>query len=397
MKHMNKTEIDFLLFYPKSIRLCNFGKHFKTNFESFSLKDLLISCFYFLVSFILSSLKFSNWKRTHIILSDSNRNCDILGKYNNAVIISPPGKFNGTNLKISWLTLYSFFIYLSLKYSSYYYINSSRFKKRIEYLFYLYDDFFKKQGIVAIHLNADMTFFQRISILVSRKNKIPSYLTPHGYPALLNDIDYNQTDYVFIRGSSLKDTINSKFTGYQQKILKAVNKFDNHTFLTAEFSMNSILVLTKPLSGANFSDKIRLSSREFSLIYMEEVKKVLLHFNVKKVTLRLHPSENRNWYREYIDNDFFHISNNSALEDISNSDLIIGPTSSFLFDAYYGNRNYLIYEPQVNGMDVLNYETYPPFDGSVKDIYVAKSENELVDLIKNKCLNSNKIIGDFNF
>jgi len=57
----------------------------------------------------------------------------------------------------------------------------------------------------------------------------------------------------------------------------------------------------------------------------------------------------------------------------------------------------LIFEPQVNGVDILNYETYPPFDGSIKEIFVAKDKEELSDLIKNKCINSSKIIGDFNF
>jgi len=87
--------------------------------------------------------------------------------------------------------------------------------------------------------------------------------------------------------------------------------------------MNSILVLNKSIKGADFSDKIRFSSRQYSLIYLDEIKEVLLNFNINKTTLRLHPSENINWYRKHIDNNFFQISNNSALEDINNADLII--------------------------------------------------------------------------
>lgn len=394
---MSESEIDFLLFYPKSIRLCHYGKQFKTSHEYFSLKDLLFSCFYFLVSFILSCLKFSNRKSIDIILSDSKRNEDILRRYKNVKIVALPGKISDTNFKVSWIYVYSFFIHLSIEYSSYNYLNSIRFKRKLDYFFHQYCIFLEKQKVVGVNLNADMTFFQRIAILACRRNGISAYLTPHGYPALLNDIDYNQTNYLFIRGIKLVEIINSKFPSFQKKILKCTNKFDDFEFSINGFSMNSILVLSKPTNGSDFSDKIRPYSRQNSLIYLEEIKEVLLSFNITTTTLRLHPSENINWYKKYVDIDFFHLSNNSSLEDISNSDLIIGPTSSFLFDAYYANRNYLIYEPQVNGMDVLNYETYPPFDGSVKDIYVAKSENELVDLIKNQCINSNQIIGDFYF
>ena len=152
-----------------------------------------------------------------------------------------------------------------------------------------------------------------------------------------------------------------------------------------KFSLEDILVITKTVSGAPpCSNEIRLSDRGNLLLFLYSIENVLKMLGVKAVRFRPHPSENPEWYLEFINSDFYRLDTSSLQESIQRSSLIIGSNSTVFLESIYYGVNYLIYEPSIDNVDLVNDLLVPPFDGSDSRIPVAKSEEELKYLLINE-------------
>jgi len=254
---------------------------------------------------------------------------------------------------------------------------------------------FQKNKIKALIVSNDMTFIDRILIDVCKKLKIPSFIFQHGLPPRYNLVDDNRTDYLIVWGDQLKE--NYIKTGFNKSkiIVSGHPYYKLKSELTLQFSLDNILVLTKSMNGGQHSDKVRLYDRSNSILYLFSIEKVLRSFGVLSVRLRLHPGENHEWYYKYINKEFFILDELNLEKSINSSTLVVGPTSTVFLESIYYHRNYLVYEPLVDGVDLFNFELIPPFDGSENKVPIAKNEVELIQLIKDKTIVDSSILSDY--
>ena len=147
-----------------------------------------------------------------------------------------------------------------------------------------------------------------------------------------------------------------------------------------------MLVLTKSIVGAHHSDGVILGDRANLILYLYSVEKILKSLGINCVRFRPHPSENENWYLKFINKDFYKFDNENLQKSIQNSSLIIGPTSTVFLESLYYGVNYVVYEPSINNIEITNCQLVSPFDGTDPKIPVAKTEDELEYILKNKIL-----------
>ena len=83
-------------------------------------------------------------------------------------------------------------------------------------------------------------------------------------------------------------------------------------------------------------------------VYIYEIGKVLKELG-GKAKLRMHPSENPDWYAKFIDTKFFVIDQDKLSASLANSTLVIGPVSTLFIDAINFGVSYIVYEPVKNG------------------------------------------------
>ena len=101
------------------------------------------------------------------------------------------------------------------------------------------------------------------------------------------------------------------------------------------------------------------------------------HNRVRRVRLRMHPSESCGWYRRFIDEKFFEPDRADLASSLAASSLVVGPTSTVFLESLLAGVNYLVYEPALKGLDVVNYPLVPPFDGTEPGIPAAYTDEEL--------------------
>ena len=253
----------------------------------------------------------------------------------------------------------------------------------------------KTNNIQAVIVSNDMTFIDRILVDICKKLKIPSFLFLHGLPPNFNLIDNNRTDYLIVWGEKLKENFIKAGFNKDKIIVSGHPYYKLKVDLPLQFSLNNILILTKPEHELQFSDKTRLNDRSQSILYLFSIEKVLRSLGVDSVRIRTHPGENPEWYYQYINEDFFILDKLNLKKSIDDSTLIIGPTSTVFLESIYYGKNYLVYEPGVYGFDLFNHKLFPPFDGSENKIPIAKNEDELIQLIKDKAVVDRSILSDY--
>jgi hypothetical protein len=282
-------------------------------------------------------------------------------------------------------------------------LSSSNFRDLLTPNFISQIDGFEKKVLKALQINNiqavivsnDMTFLDKILIDVCKKLKIPSFLFLHGLPSNFNLVDNNITDYLIVWGEKLKENFIKTGFNKDKIIVSGHPYYKLQVDSPLQFSLNNILVLTKPMDEGQFADKVRLSDRSHSILYLFSIEKVLRSFGVNSVRIRMHPGENPEWYYQYINEDFFILDKLNLKKSIDNSTLVIGPTSTVFLESIYYRRNYLVYEPGVYGFDLFNHKLFPPFDGSENKVPIAKNEVELIQLIKDKTIVDSSILSDY--
>jgi len=259
-------------------------------------------------------------------------------------------------------------------------------------------NYYSKSEIKLLILPQDMGVFERVSIRIFKELKKKTYIFSHGLPARYNSIDDNKTDYLVVWGNKIRDNyIKAGFN--KNKILVSGHplfKKYNITDIKLKSSFDKILVLSKSLNGTPYSTGVRISDRTNLLIYLYQIKEELLKFGVKSVKFRPHPSENINWYYNFIDSDFFIIdSNKSVTDSFKESTLVIGPTSTMFVNSILNDVNYLVYEPMNSENDLNNFPLVPPFDSSDERLMISKSPLDLYENLKNIPTVETSIILDY--
>jgi hypothetical protein len=257
-------------------------------------------------------------------------------------------------------------------------------------------DIYSTMGFSALIVPNDVALFEKINLEIFRKLQIPSFIFLHGLPARYNIIDDNQSDYLVVWGEKIKDNY-VNYGGFSpEKILVSGHPYYKKiqiSNLRNDFSR--ILVLTKVPTGSQHSDKIRVQDRGNSIYYLLMIENTLKELGVKNVTLRVHPSENINWYYKFIDKNFFKEENTTLDNILKKSTLVIGPTSTVFLEALFHGVNYIVFEPLTNGVDLYSYVSVAPFDKSDSRVEVANSQLDLKNLLRDKYLVNRLILNDY--
>jgi hypothetical protein len=266
---------------------------------------------------------------------------------------------------------------------------------------------YNRSNIEAMFYSNDIGFFERLSINIAKELCIPTFIVTHGaaprYSNLVND---NRTDYLLTFGDIIKNNfVKSGFNS--DKIFVFGHPFySNLKIDSLRFDFENILVISKPLPGqplessSRFSgyenDRTRISDRGNALLYLIFIEKVLISLNIKKARLRLHPSENPEWFKKFINTSFYEIDYLPLTKSLETASLVIGPTTSVFVDALFHGVNFTIFEPLYkNGTDILNHPVGHPFDGSDLRIPVAKTEKKLLEILQNKTKVDLSVLNDF--
>ncbi|BFM42306.1 hypothetical protein CFS9_09470 [Flavobacterium sp. CFS9] len=380
-------------------RIYSYGAQFKSPNEyerdlKKRIKDKLFNFGIKIYAFLFSCFK----KKTDIdvILSSAYFNLNNNSELNEYLLITPPWIF-GKNQKYFEYSFFKQTFELNHKLAG-------DFKDLLKPDFislakrYKFDfkEYVVRHNIKALFLPQDIGFFEKMAIDVFKELNLPTFNFIHGLPGIYNDIDYNRTDYLVVWGESIKKNFVKAGLNPDKIIVNGHPKYSSLSLdQNLRFELDNILIITKSLNGSQFSDSLIVGDRSNLIYYLLSIKKVLEKLGVKKVRLRPHPSENIDWYHKYIEKDFFVFDTDDLKTSLTNSSLVIGGTSTTFLEALIEGVNYVVYEPLIEDTLIDGFYPVAPFDRSEKKVPVARSEEELEEILTKKVFVDLTILNDY--
>jgi hypothetical protein len=255
---------------------------------------------------------------------------------------------------------------------------------------------YSRNDLRAVLMPFDLPFFERLNIEAFKRIGRPSFVFLHGLPGRYNSIDDNRANYLIVWGEKIRQNyINAGVEA--SKIFVSGHPLYQH--IKPEkllFGLGNILVITKTVAGVPASSgEAAIHDRGRLIVYLLTLRNVLESFGIRHVRFRPHPSESISWYRRFVGNDFFIEDSRNLATALKDSSLVIGPASTVFLESIYHGRDYLVYEPSENSVDIMGYPVAPPFDGSDRRIPVAKSEDDLAHFIKTRTSVDPAVFGDY--
>jgi hypothetical protein len=253
-----------------------------------------------------------------------------------------------------------------------------------------------KEVFATIYKNSNLATFvcascypvnDRLSIDVMNEIGRRSFSYQHGLPGVYEGHMkyYDGTYDLIVWGQAFKDKYVSLGMNPNMIHVGGHSWYKNFEFNKLKFDLNDVLVISKSAWGIRVDSSDQMGDNSASLLYLLSIQNVLKKLGVKRVRLRVHPSESKDWYRKFLDPDFFSIDNIDLQTSFGKSTLVIGPTSSTFIDATYYGVNYLVYEPTLGlNKDLFKNPIVFPFDGTDERVVVAYNEEELLEIIKEK-------------
>lgn len=223
---------------------------------------------------------------------------------------------------------------------------------------------FVAKKIEALIVANDLSFFENLSIKIAKRNKIPTFVYLHGLPARYNNLDDNRADYLVVWGNGIKKMYVENGVS-EKKILTLKHPvYSDFEVLDLESDLKNVLVLTKAISGTPcISTELILPNRSVLLYYLELAKENLKKLGVHKASLRLHPSEENDFYFNNLPDDFYSIDTSAKEDSLSKATLVLGPTSTMVLDAIKAGKNYILFDPVFDGLTLEGAPLVAPFTG----------------------------------
>jgi hypothetical protein len=241
-----------------------------------------------------------------------------------------------------------------------------------------------------LFVSEDMSFYSRLLIDVFKDLKKPSFLLAHGgvHSFYGNGMD-ERTNFVGQWGQmQINGFVNNNYD--ESRFVNIGHPFYSKNFTNLSFSFENILILTKTVSGVSLEEDKNSEDRGNAITYLLLVKEALLFLGVKKARLRPHPSESIDWYIEFLGNDFYIEDSDSVEESLLKSSLVIGPISTMIVDSVSHGVNYVLFEPVIDGKNILGSSLMSFIEPLGNEFPWAKSKRELIDLlVKQKKISSN--------
>lgn len=254
----------------------------------------------------------------------------------------------------------------------------------------------EEKNVRALVFANDLGFYENLSIKIAKKSEIPSFVYLHGLPARYNNIDDNRADYLIVWGQGIKNLYVASGVS-EEKILTLPHPiYSNYEQTKLESNFDNVLVLSKAISATPcISTELILPDRSTVLFYLELVKENLKKLGVFKASIRLHPSEDPDFYNKNMPDEFFSIEKRTKEESLLKATLVVGPTSTMLLDTIKAGKNYILFDPVNDGLTLEGTPLVAPFTG---DSFI-KLSNDFVEMkhnIENPDININfKKLNDF--
>ena len=389
-KHPDYVDVIFCMRYRLLSKVYDKGDYTKDGRVSIRIKKILFFVNTFrtiLFLFWNSMIHRKNKKLLFKGLSFTYFNYDELWEEDKNIIerFFPYPKRNSKY--IPW-NLKLYYKYARLEYAfslnSFNYLSSPHFFDLIEdYQVYLHS-FLDDSNYDYFLLPNDLDFHPRLIVKYSKLRGKPTFIIAHGgMPSFYNGTIDNLSTYVSMWGKK-------QISGYLSNSYKPDKFFETgHPFYTIDrvdlkFSLDNVLVLTKSMNSVTLLDEIVIEDPGMCLQYLYSIQNALESIGIKQVRLRLHPSENENWYKRYIDLNFFKFDNLDLMSSLTSSSTVIGPISTVFIDAILNNRNYTVYEPTIENKTIYGYSVQPPLDGIDKRVPIARSEAELIEILASR-------------
>lgn len=236
----------------------------------------------------------------------------------------------------------------------------------------------------------DLDFWSRMAISVFNELNMPSICVAHGWmPSEYVGVSDSKVSHTAKWGEFEKNAyINSSFNPNNiTTIGHPAYKLNSQNL---KFSFENILVLTKSMAGVVLAKEKFIEDRGNTIMYLMAIQSVLEDLEIKNVFLRPHPCENFDWYKNFIDNDFFIEDKQDLHKSLKSKTLVIGPKSTTLIDSIAHGVNYVIFEPVIDNKDILGSPISEPIDGSNKQIPVASNIKQLNEILVNRSPISHK-------
>ena len=252
--------------------------------------------------------------------------------------------------------------------------------------------YIQKYGIVALIVAQETGFFEKLAIDIFKDLKLPTFNVIHGLPGYYNKHTYDKSDYFCVWGEKRKESF-IKNGIKESKILITGHPNYKVSKTQLKSGKQDILVLSKSMNGSQFDNDYHLQDRSRSIYFIEAIKLALKQVGVNHARLRLHPSENDNWYETFNYDGFYHLDKDDLSNSLAKSTLVIGPTSTVFVDAISSGVNFICFEPTIGSGETLNgFPLVPPFDGTESGIPIAFNAAQLQNLLQeNTCVNDESI------
>jgi len=259
----------------------------------------------------------------------------------------------------------------------------------------LLDDLIREHRLRGLLVASDMPFFERCAIEAFRRAERPTVLFLHGLPGRYALPDDDRTDFLVVWGEKIRDLyISAGFDG--SKIRVSGHPMLNHKPPAVHrCSTDDVLVLTKAMSGAQNSDRIRISDRARCVVYLLMVQRALQRCGVRGARLRVHPSENPHWYERTIGTEYYSVDCAPLEVSLQRATLVIGPASTVFLHSLWRGVAYVVFEPAYQGEDFFSMVQPPPFDGSDTRVPVAHTEEELERLLREQPKTDPSILSEY--
>lgn len=301
------------------------------------------------------------------------------------------------DIKISLATLN---IRRKILYWSFKTLISKRFIDEVIEYKQLLKEHYRKSDIKALFISNNVTFLESIFIDIFDELGKPSFEIVHWYPSIYRNFP-KKANYTLVRSEKMKENFIKIAWMKSEKILVAGNpRYPKPSKKELRFGLDNILVLHKDNTGRwskIYYDNLDVITSDIgnSIGYLYSIENVLKKCGVKSARLRIHPGEDINRYRKYINTDFYVFDNEPLSVSLEKASLTIWPWSTVFLEAIYYGVNYLFYEPRENNLNIMNFPLVPPFDGSDIKAPVAIDEESLYTMIKNKKMINKTILNDY--
>jgi len=258
---------------------------------------------------------------------------------------------------------------------------------------------YKKKNFRALLLHSDQNFFSKYFIDVFKKLEKPSFIFTHGLPGIYSkDVD-NRSDFLMVWSDKIKQNyLDVGFNSSKIKVIGNPNykKIQKNKELRSDLSDILIIPVSSILWHQHEYDSKVLTDKSMVVLYLYKVQIVLKKLGIKKARYRVHPSINKSWVHSFLDQDFFIMDQQSLVDSINRSSLIIGATSTVLLESLIHGVNYIVFEPKDdNNINMAGFKLVPPFDGSEQKLMIAKEENELENMLRNNVKTDYSLLHDY--